>query len=162
MKFEDTTRKIVESECEDYYLGITDLSLAKNSIIKQFKSLISEYPRAISIGITFPYKITGEIKNKSTSIYRETNCQLKSITTQLNNLLEKSGYKALILPKSRLEDKNSPSMHTIIANLADLGEIEKGELVTSEVGANVNWATILTDAPLFCLMKSNPKNLPGK
>lgn len=162
MKFEDTTRKIVESECEDYYLGITDLSQAKNSVIKQFKSLISQYPRAISIGITFPYKITGELKNKSTSIFRETNCQLKSITAQMNNLLENSGYKSLILPKSRLEDKNSPSMHTIIANLADLGEIEKGELVTSEVGANVNWATVLTDAPLTCLMGIKPKNLSGR
>lgn len=148
MKFENTTRKIVESECEDYYLGITDLSLAKNSVIKQFKSLISEYPRAISIGITLPYKITDGLKNKSISIYQETNCQLKNITTQLNNLLENSGYKALILPKSRVEDENFVSLHTIVASLADLGRIEKGKLVTPEVGSYVNWATVLTDAPI--------------
>jgi epoxyqueuosine reductase QueG len=148
MKFENTTRKIVESECEDYYLGITDLSQAKNSVIKQFQSLVSEYPRAISVGITLPDKITYELKNKSKLIYQETNCQLKNITTRLNNLLENSGYKALILPKSKVEDENNTSLHAIVASLADLGRLEKGKLVTPEVGSYVNWATVLTDAPI--------------
>lgn len=154
---EYTTRKIVESKCEDYYLGITDLFLTENSVIKQFKSLISEYPRAISIGITLPYKITDVLKNKSVSVYQETNCQLRNITTHLNNLLENSGYKALTLPKSRLEDENSISVHTIVASLADLGRIEKGKLVTPEVGSYVNWATVLTDAPIKT-DKINSKN----
>lgn len=148
MKFEENTRRIVEKECEDYYLGITDLSLAHNSVIKQFKSLISEYPRAISIGITLPYKITDELKSKGASIYQETTCQLKNITNQLDKLLENRGYKALILPKSRIEDKNNVSLHTVVAHLADLGRIEKGMLVTPEVGSQVNWATVLTDAPI--------------
>lgn len=40
MEFEDKARKIVEKECDDYFLGIVDLSLAKNVVIGQFKSLI--------------------------------------------------------------------------------------------------------------------------
>jgi len=148
MKLEEKTRKIVEMECEDYFLGITDLSLAKNSVIKQFKVLISEYPRAISIGITLPYKISNEVKNKSNIIYQETSCKLNSITEQLNNLLEHKGYKVLSLPKSRIEDENHTSLHTIVANIAQLGWIENGMLITPEVGSMVNWGTLLTNAPL--------------
>ncbi len=148
MKIEDNARKIVEGECEDYFLGVTDLSLAKNSVTDQFKSLISEYPRAISIGITLPYKISYGLKAKGNALYQETNCQLKNITSQLNNLLERNGHKALSLPKSRIEDKNSTSLHAIIANLANLGLIDKGILVTPEVGSRVNWGTVLTNAPL--------------
>ncbi len=150
MKFEDMTRKIVEKECEDYFLGIVDLSLVKNTVIERFKSLIMEYPRAISIGVTMPYKFTHDLlMSKSTALYNETNCQLNSITKQLSGLLEQSGHKALSLPKARIRDVKFTSLHTLIANLADLGWIEKnGLLVTPEVGSRVNWGTVLTDAPL--------------
>ncbi len=161
MNFEETTRKLVERECEDYFLGITDLSLSKNSVIKQFKSLIFEYPRAISIGITLPYKISGVIKNKSNILYQETNCKLSSITEQLSDLLERDGYRTLSIPKSRIEDKTFTSLHAIVANLALLGWIENGMLITPEVGSRVNWGTVLTDAPLKTRKKLqvNQKNI---
>lgn len=150
MKFEDKARNIVENECEDYFLGIVDLSMVKNAVIEKFKSLIMEYPRAISIGVTIPYKITYEmLMSKSTIIYKETNCQLKRITNHISSSLEYEGYKALSLPKGQINDGRSISMHSLIADLANLGRIEKnGLLVTHEVGPAVNWGTVLTDAPI--------------
>jgi epoxyqueuosine reductase QueG len=151
MEFEDKARKIVEKECEDYFLGLVDLSQAKDVVIKPLRSLISEYPRAISIGITVPYKITHELlMNKGAAIYNETNCQLKRITAQLSGLLELEGHKALSLPKARMDGPTTfTSLHTLIANLANLGQIEKsGLLVTPEAGSGVNWGTVLTDAPI--------------
>lgn len=151
MKFENKAREIVEKECEDYFLGIVDLSLVKNTIVEQFHSLILEYPRAISIGITIPYRITHDIlRDKSNAIYRETNCQLKKITNHMSTLLEREGYNALSLPKGRIDYGISVSLHELVANLANMGQIEKnGLLVTPEVGTAVNWGTVFTDAPIL-------------
>ena len=148
MEFENTIRKIIEEECEDYFLGVTDLSLAENDILKQYESFFEDYPRAISIGITLPP--TRETITKTTKVYSETNQQLNSITAHLSSLLQHKGYKALSFPKTeKIDDKSFISLHKLAANLADLGEIEKnGLLVTPEVGTSVNWGTILTDAPL--------------
>ncbi len=151
MGFGDTIRKVIEEECEDYFLGIADLSSTKNDIIEQYGSFFSQYPRAISIGITIPYKITDELlMSENTGVYKETNCQLNTITTHLSSLLQQKGYKTLAVPKSkRMNDETFISIHKLAANLADLGEIEKsGLLVTPEVGHGVNWGTVLTDAPV--------------
>lgn len=150
MQFEDTIRKIIEEKCDDYFLGIADLSLAKNDIIEQGGPFFAEYPRAISIGITIPYAVTDEmLMNESTVIYKETNCQLNAITAHLINLLQDEGYKALSVPKSeRVNEGTFISLHKLVANLANLGQIENNLLVTPEVGSGVNWGTILTNAHL--------------
>ena len=149
MQFEDTIRKIIEEKCDDYFLGIADLSLAKNDIIQQGESFFAEYPRAISIGITLPYAVADELMSKSTAIYKETNCQLKAITKQLSGLLQDEGYNALSVPKSeKVNEGTFISLHKLAANLANLGQIENNLLITPEVGSGVNWGTVLTDAPL--------------
>jgi epoxyqueuosine reductase QueG len=151
MEFENTIRKIIEEECEDYFLGIADLSLAKNDILEQYGLFFDEYPRAISVGITIPHIITDELlMNENTAVYNETNCQLKAITTHLSEILQQEGYKALSVPKAkRMNNETFTSLHKLAATLANLGQIEKnGLLVTPEIGSGVNWGTILTDAPL--------------
>lgn len=148
MKFEDMFRKIVEEKCEDYFLGMVDLSLVDNIAVERYKSLISEYPRAISIGITLPYKISNALMETNNGRYNETNCQLKVITTHLSKFLHNEGYKALSMPKSRINDTTDVSIHKIVANWANLGWIAKnGLLITPEAGSGVNWGTVLTDAP---------------
>jgi epoxyqueuosine reductase QueG len=148
MQFDEMIRKVIEEECEDYFLGITDLSIAEKDINQQYESLISIYPRAISIGITLPFEID-ELKSNCTRIYNETNNQLNTISSYLSNLLEEEGYKALAVPKSGRIDKGLfISLHKMAANLSDLGWIEKDMIVTPEVGPRVNWGTVITDAPI--------------
>jgi epoxyqueuosine reductase QueG len=147
MKFEELIRNSIETECEDYYLGVVDLSLSENKLTEKYDSLISEYPRAISVGITLHYLNSEEFKTNS-KVYKQTNCQLKYITLELSRLLESEGYQALPMPKSRSSDGHHISFHEVVANLADMGKIEKDLLITPEVGSKVNWGTVLTNAPL--------------
>lgn len=149
MKCENVIRNVIETECEDYYLGMVDLSRVENSIIEKYESLINEYPRAISIGITLPYMIPYELSKTRKQPYDVTNCQLKSITSHLSRLIEQEGYQALAMPKARkMNDGSGISFHEVVAHLADLGKIEKNLLVTPEVGSKVNWGTVLTNAPI--------------
>jgi epoxyqueuosine reductase QueG len=150
MQFEDMFRKTIEDECEDYFLGIADLSLSKNTRIKQYGSLIAEYPRAISVGVTLPYTITDELlTDKITAVYDETNCKLKTITAHLGRLLQNEGYKVFSVHKAEsMNDRTFISLHKLVANMAGLGQIEKNSLITPEVGHRVNWGTLLTNAPL--------------
>ena len=149
MEFEEMARKIIEQECEDYFLGIVDLSLVEDVAIDKYRPLIFEYPRAISIGITLPNLITEELMNENIEFYKETNCQLNAITVHLSRLLQEKGYMALPVPKpERVNDGTFISLHKLAANLANLGWIENNLLVTPEVGIGVNWGTVLTDAPI--------------
>lgn len=153
MKFELAIRNSIETECEDYFLGIVDLSYLENTMIEKYNSLISEYPRAISVGITLPYRISGGLKKGYEKIHRQTNCQLKIITSHLSKLLENEGYQVFTMPKSRTNDENHISFHEVVASLAKMGKIEKNLLITPEVGSRVNWGTVLTDAPLNAFYK---------
>ncbi len=152
MQFEDTVRKIIEKECEDYFLGVADLSLAKKAVIQQYGSLIDKYPLAISIGLTLPIIVQNQLSRtyKNTVLYNETDKQLDIITTKLSGLLQNGGYKAFSVPKIEMnEEKIFINLHKLAANLAGLAWIEKNDLlVTPEAGSRVNWATVLTDAPL--------------
>ncbi len=144
---ENVIRRTIESKSEDYFLGIVDLSHVKNSLIEKYASLIAEYPRAISVGLTLPQLILDELAIYS--IYNETYCNLKHITSHLSTLLMQNGYKAISMPRSKEnQDNYNISFHEVVANLAEMGEIEKNALVTSEVGSRVKWGTILTDAPI--------------
>ncbi len=150
MKCEGVIRNVIEKECEDYYLGMVDLSQVKNTLVKKYKSLIAEYPRAISIGVTLPYLTLEELCTNKKQPYDVTNCQLKSITSHLSKLIEENGYQALAMPKSsKMTDGSRVSFHEAVAHLADMGRIERNLLVTPEVGSKVNWGTVLTNAPLL-------------
>lgn len=144
MQLENEIRNIIEAKCEDYFLGVTDLSVSNNPKINQYEPLIAEYPRAISFGITLPYfSLDNPFK-----ISKKTNCHLKSIASRLSHLLESNGYNAFSVPKSEIKDDGSfISLHNLAANMADMGKISKnGLIMTPEVGSSVNWGTVLTNA----------------
>lgn len=155
MEFDRIVRKVIEEECEDYFLGIADLSISKQVTTEQYTSLIAIYPRAISIGITLPYQITEDLLTSNCSVvYNETNHQLNTITTYLSTLLEHNEYKSLAVPKAgEMNDEIVVSLHKLAASQANLGRIEKNMVVTPEVGPGVNWGTVLTDAPLGVISK---------
>lgn len=147
MQLEEKIREIIENECDDYFLGFGDLSNTDNPMIHEYSTLFNDYPTSISIGITIPF--FNEDANIPES-YDKTNCQLKTITMKICNVLEDEGYSSLSFPKSKQSDENSVSLHVIAANHANLGEIGKnGLLTTPEVGPGVNWGTILTEAPIY-------------
>jgi epoxyqueuosine reductase QueG len=148
LKFEDKARIIIENECEDYFLGIADLTQAQKHVIEHYGPLFKEYPRAISIGITLPFKFTVDSSDKINYIHSIADQQLYKITAQLSHLLEEEGYNAFSFPKARKSDQTTLSLHLIAANQADLGQIENNVLKTIEAGDGVNWGTVLTDAPL--------------
>lgn len=149
MQLEVEIRNIIEKECEDYFLGTADLSVSEDPMIYQYGPLITEYPLAISFGITLPYMATYNLFKDYSKIYKHTNCKLRSISTELSNLLENKGYKAFSVPKSKIVDLTFTSLHKLAANQANLGKIEKnGLLVTPKVDTGVNWGTVLTDACL--------------
>lgn len=146
MQLEEKARKIIESECDDYFLGFGDLSNTDDPMIYEYSKLFDDYPTSISIGITIP--LFNEDANIP-EIYYNTNCQLKSITMKICSLLEDEGYSSFSFPKSKDMDETYLSLHVIAANHANLGEIGKnGLLKTPEVGFGVNWGTILTDATI--------------
>jgi hypothetical protein len=146
MQLEEKARQIIENECDDYFLGFGDLSNAYDPMIQDYSKLFEDYPTSISIGITLPFFSEDA---KIPEIYNKTNCQLKTITMKLCNLLEDEGYSSFSFPKSKQNDEKYLSLHVIAANHANLGEIGKnGLLMTPEVGPGVNWGTVLTDAPI--------------
>jgi epoxyqueuosine reductase QueG len=124
------------------------LSKEKENIDENYKSLVCIYPRAISIGITLPYKVTAPdyINNE---FYYTINQKLNSINSCLSGSLEDEGYKALALPKEgSINDGIFVSLHNLAASRADLGMIKNNTIIIPEVGQRVNWGTVITDAPL--------------
>ena len=91
MEFEAKIRDFIEAKCEDYFLGTVDLSLVENSLTEDYSSLLKEYPRAISIGVTMPPTIPSESGDAKKTVYTKVKCQLKSITSYLSSLLEYEG-----------------------------------------------------------------------
>lgn len=146
MQLEEKARQIIENECDDYFLGFGDLHNTNDPNIQEYNTLFDDYPTSISIGITIPFY--NELSNIP-KIYKSTNCQLKTITMNICDLLEDEGYNSFSFPKSDETNETYLSLHVIAANHANLGEIgDNGLLTTPEVGAGVNWGTVLTDAPI--------------
>lgn len=158
-------KEIINADGVDF-LGVADLSSAKNFIDNQGGTFVSQYPKSISIGIILPNSIVDELPRRSKRevavnyrhIYDITNHRLDVITAKLSGLLQEKGHEALPVPASeRFDDKNIAAIfsHKLAANLAGLGWIGKScLLVTPEAGPRVRWATVLTDAPLEVTGKS--------
>jgi epoxyqueuosine reductase QueG len=162
MQLEDTLRKIIEEECEDYFFGVADLTPAKKLLAGQEESLISEYPKAISIGFTMPPTVQSNLlKNDNSKAnhtdYNELIQRLNIITTRLSNSLQQKGYKSRSIDVTdKLDDQRifNAFSHQLIANLAGLGWIgNDGSLITPEIDSGVLWGTVLTDAPLKVIEK---------
>lgn len=149
MELGDNIRTIIEENCEDYFLGKSDLSSLDQIVTEQYTSLIAIYPQAITIGITLPQDNTKEILNNGNLDYDKFNHKINNITRNLCDLLDIRGYKALAVPKTgKMNSGVFSSLHYLAASNANLGRIEKNMFISPEVGVGVNWGTVLTDAPL--------------
>ncbi len=159
MSLNTILEEFVRSNGIDYF-GVADLSSAKDFIESMGGKLVSQYSKAITIGIILPDSIVDELPRRSESevaaeyrkLYDDTNEQLDAATVKLSSLLQEKGYKAFAVPASeRFDDENIAAIfsHKLAANQAGLGWIGKScLLITPESGPRVRWATVLTDAPL--------------
>lgn len=159
MQLEYKIRIMAEHEGTDFF-GIADLSSAKDAIIEQGSSFVTDYPKAISIGIRLPDSIVDALKDRDNlavavnyrHAYDITNLRLDLLTSKLASIIQQEDYKALAIPASERYDNEricAVFSHKLAANLAGLGWIGKScLLVTPEAGPRVRWSTVLTDAPL--------------
>jgi epoxyqueuosine reductase QueG len=154
MEFENLARKTIETECEDYYFGIADLSNVEKSETQKYGSLLDAYPNAISIGLTiFPRISHQSHQSEYEKIYNDTkdvtDGKLDIITARLSELLQKNGYAAFPVPKIETNEKLFLYLHKMAVRMAGLGQIEQNcTSSTLDEDKYVNWGTVLTNAPL--------------
>ena len=141
--------------------GVADLSAARGFVLAFGGSVLADYPRAVSVGISLSNTIVDALprhaerevaQRYSHHVYDVTDGRLNLIASRLASTLQDEGYKALAIPASERTDKEhicAVFSHKLAARQAGLGWIGKScLLITPEKGPRVRWATVLTDAPL--------------
>jgi epoxyqueuosine reductase QueG len=143
------------------FLGVADLSSAREAILAQGGPAVADFPRAISIGLALFHPIVDQLPRRADRAmaltykhhcYDLVNQRLDHLASRLSGALQGEGYRAMPVPASQTVDTERLCglfSHKMAARLAGLGWIGKScLLVTAEVGPRVRWATVLTDAPL--------------
>ncbi|MGB9936467.1 MAG: 4Fe-4S double cluster binding domain-containing protein [Methanobacterium sp.] len=158
MQLEYKIRIMAEHEGADFF-GIADLTSVKETIVEQGSNFVSDYPRALSIGIRLPDTIVDALEHRENPAvavnyrhaYDITNLRLDLLTSKLASIIQQEGYKALAIPASERYDNEricAVFSHKLAASLAGLGWIGKSCLfVTPEAGPRVRWSTVLTNVP---------------
>ena len=140
-------------------VGAADLTSVKELVCRQGGEEISNYPRAISLGLGLSHAIIDNLPGRDPTmlasydnLYVTVNATLDRLALPLAKHLEREGYRAFPVPASQSlppERLHGLVSHKLAAHLAGLGWIGKNcLLVTPEFGPRVRLATILTDAPL--------------
>lgn len=144
----------------DFY-GVADLTAVKEEVIRQGGEEVSEYPRAISVGVKLMHTIVDRLPDRGrsavavayhTHAYEVVNLRLDAIASRVASALQDAGFRAYPVPVAeRIEDDRICAVfsHKLAAHLAGLGWIGKScLLVTPQAGPRVRFTTVLTDAPL--------------
>ncbi len=159
MDLDNQMKNSAESWGADFF-GVADLSSARDAVLAQGGVDVSEYPRAVSIGIILLHPIVNQLPQRAERtvalgyrhhLYNVTDRRLDFVASRLGSVLQHEGYKALPIPASEQYDEHLCAVfsHKLAAHLAGLGWIGKNcLLITPEVGPRVRWATVLIDAPL--------------
>lgn len=141
-------------------IGIADLKKAKDFIRIQGGENISQFPKAISLGIRLIDAIVDELYRHEEltaiytykALYNITNAKLDRAAHSIARLIQKAGFKAYPIPASQTVNPRKLEgaiSHKLVANLAGLGWIGKNCLLISpEYGPRVRYVTVLTDAIL--------------
>lgn len=120
------------------------------------KEIKEKFEFAISFGFRLSKPIIDTLIDRPNQFYyfhyQRVNQLLDNIALKLTSYIQSKGYQALPIPASQVIDwqnlKGTVS-HRKIANLAGLGWIGKNNLLINfKFGAQVRYATILTDIPL--------------
>ncbi len=136
--------------------GVADVTAVKDNFYIEPKSAVEGLDYGISIGIRLSGRILDTVVNEPTKIYafhyKRVNSLLDWIAIKISNFIQDSGYSALPIPASHVEDwqnQRGAVSHKMVGHLAGLGFIGRSALlVNPKYGAQVRYATILTDIPL--------------
>ena len=141
--------------------GVADLTPARDFIVAQGGAYLANFPRAVSVAIALSPAIVAGLGRREDNalaqtyheyIYGIVNRKLNEVALRLTNALLREGHGAYLVPSSQtLDAANHAGLfsHKLAAHLGGLGFIGRGcLLVTSQFGARVRLATVLTDAPL--------------
>lgn len=140
--------------------GTADLTKVKDFVQIQGGENISNYPKAISIGIRLIDGIVNELYRHEEltalytykALYNTTNAKLDKTAHSIARFIQKAGFKAYPIPASqivKLRKLEGAISHKLVANLAGLGWIGKSCLLISPgYGPRIRYATVLTNAPL--------------
>ena len=142
------------------FVGVADLTPALEEVRRQGGTLVSDYQRAVSVGIALPSAIVDYLESQHDPLvmlnYRQhgydvINARLDYIVSVLASVIQEEGHRALPVPASQTLDQDNHLglfSHKLAAHLAGLGWIGRScLLVTPQVGPRARWATVLTDAP---------------
>jgi epoxyqueuosine reductase QueG len=142
------------------FFGIADLAPAREFITAQGGAFLSEFPCAVSMGITLHDGILDQLPNHTQRsiahtydyLYYTVNRSLDRIALRISTLLDQEGFRTLLIPASNtLDEEKAVGLfsHKLAAHLSGQGWIGPScLLVTPQAGPRVRWVTILTDAPL--------------
>jgi len=154
------TDLVLSASCCDF-LGIADLTPARDFVRDQGGNTVAVLPRAVSIGIALPRAIVDQLPSRSdrgvavnyqNHAYSTINQRLDAVASQVASVLQQDDHKALPIPAAeRCDDERICAVfsHKLAAHLAGLGWIRKScLLVAPQAGPRVRWTSVLTDAPL--------------
>jgi epoxyqueuosine reductase QueG len=147
------------------FIGVADLSPAREYIERHGGTMLARFPRAVSIGVAMPFAIVDQLprhrEDKAAAVayrthsYSILNARLDQLASRLASVLQREGHNAFPVrasqpgPLADGEGLHAAFSHKLAAHLAGLGWIGKScLLVTPQAGPRVRWASILTDAPL--------------
>lgn len=144
------------------FLGVADLSEARDFIVQQGGDSLSEYPLALSFGYRLLNNAVDSIKQHDDPavaghywyyLYNIVNRYIDYTALELSTLLQDAGYKAFIIPNSYAQHTGRLAAlfsHKLAAHLAGHGWIGKSALlITPEYGPRVRWGTVLTNARIL-------------
>ncbi|MGC9517100.1 MAG: 4Fe-4S double cluster binding domain-containing protein [Methanomicrobiales archaeon] len=152
-------KEIAENDGVEF-IGVADLSPARDFIKDYAQDMLDKYPKAITLGIRLLDDVVDSLpqrKEKSVAVnylnaYEVTNQRLDNVSYKISNFLQKEGFQVLPIPASkRCDDERIAALfsHKLAAHLAGIGWIGKNcLLINPDVGPRVRWITVLTDAPL--------------
>ena len=159
MNLYEKIKEIAENDCIEF-VGVADLSPARDFIQDYAQDMLDKYPKAITLGMRLLDDVVDELplrEQKTVAVnyfhaYELTNQRLDIVSYKISNLLQKEGYHVLPIPASkRCDDERIAAefSHKLAAHMAGIGWIGKScLLINPEAGPRVRWITVLTDAPL--------------
>jgi len=159
MNLYEKIKEIAENDGIEF-VGVADLSPARDFIQDYAQNMLDKYPKAITLGMRLLDDVVNELplkKEKPVAVnyfhaYELTNQRLDIVSYKISNLIQKEGYHVLPIPASkRCDDERIAAefSHKLAAHMAGIGWIGKScLLINPEAGPRVRWITVLTDAPL--------------